>query len=311
MAVLKFKKKFLLIKMQAVEGTAEVPTGAANAIQTSSLDITPLEGTWLDRDIDKGALGNSLQLLVGTHVKCSFEVEMVGSGTVGVKPNYSPCLRMSAMNVVETATTNVIISPVSSNEEIATIYIHLDGQLHPLTDCKSNWSMTVSPLGIAKYKFDVIGLWADPTSVVDPTPDTSASKVPLAASAKNTPILTLGGVGYKTRDFSYDHGNDVKYNNVINQEFISIDDRSPKGSITIDQPPLATKNWYTSIKALETAAIVLQHDTRAGKITTFNWQECQLINPTRVDNSGRAGIKMDFVPLPTSAGDDEVIITLT
>lgn len=311
MAALKFKKKFLLIKMQAVEGTAEVPTGADNAIQTSNLEITPLEGTWLDRDIDKGALGNSLQLLVGKHVKCSFEVEIVGSGTLGVKPAYSPCLRMSAMNVFETLTTNVIISPVSSNEESATIYIHLDGQLHPMIDCKANWSMTVSPLGIAKYKFDVIGLWADPTSTIDPTPDTSGSKVPLAVSAQNTPVLTIGGVAYKTRDFSYDHGNDVKYNNVINQEFISVDERSPKGSITIDQTALSEKNWYTSITALETTAIVLQHDTRAGKISTFNWQECQLINPTQVDNSGRAGIKMDFVPLPTSAGDDEVIITLT
>jgi len=306
---LKFKKKILAFKLEVTEGTDAIPTGAANAILTQNLDISPMEGSVVNRDVDRAALGNDLSIHVGTHVKCSFEVEVAGAGAAGDAPAYGPVLRACGLSETITALTDVVYQPVSVNEESATIYIHLDGQLHKMLGCRGTFSLGLSPEGIPKYKFDFTGLWADPLTSADPTPDISAFQVPKAVTNANTPTFSLHGVAYNVSDFNYDHANEVVYRNVIGQESVFIADRAPKGNVTVDAPTLSTKNWFVDAKANALGAVQIIHGTAAGHIIQLDMPKVQLLSPKYGDSNGIRTIAMDMNIIPDT-GDDEFVLTI-
>ena len=307
---LSFKKKILLLKIESTEKTDAVPTGALNAFLTNGLTITPIETTEVDSDHDKGTMGNSLKYLVGSHVKCSFEIELATGGALGVLPAYAPALQICGMSVTETAATDVKIACASGGFDSATLYINIDGQLHPMVGARGSWSLAMSPQGIPRIKCDIIGLWVDPSSVPAPVVDKSMWKVPLPVDYHNTPTLTLHGGTYPISDFSYDHANDVKYRNVINDECVFISDRSPSGSVTLDAPKLSDKNWFTSIKAHEVGAVQVVHGSTAGNIIQIDMPVVQMTSPSYTDSDGAVGLQMTMNPMPTDAGDDEILITL-
>jgi len=306
---LKFKKKILVCKIETTEGVDASPAGAADAILTQNLDISPMEGSVVNRDVDSGMLGNDLSILVGTHVKCSFEVEVAGSGAAGTAPSYSSVLRACGLSETITALTDVVYQPVSVNEESVTLYLHLDGQLHKMVGCHGSFSLGFSPEGIPKYKFDMTGLWVDPLSSADAVPDVSGFQVPIAVTNANTPTFALHGVSYNVSDFNYDHANDVKYRNVIGQESVNITDRAPKGSVTIDAPALSTKNWFVDAKANNTGAVQIIHGTSAGHIIQLDMPKVQLLSPKYGDKDGIRTLSMDMNIIPVS-GDDEFILTI-
>jgi hypothetical protein len=276
---------------------------------TTNLDISPLEGTVVNRNLDRAALGNDLSIHVGSHVKCTFEVEFAGSGAAGTAPAYGAALRACGMNETVTATTSTAYKPVSIGSDSVTIYVHLDGQLHKIVGSKGTFSLVLSPLGIPYYKFDFTGLWVDPASVVDPTVDVTAFQQPIAITNANTPTLLVHGASYNVSDLSFDMANDVKYRNIVGQEAIIIADRAPKGAITIDSPALSVKNWFTTAKANTTGAFKLIHGTTAGNIIQIDMPKIQLLSPKYSDKDGTRSISMDMNVIPVT-GDDEIVITV-
>lgn len=310
---MKFRKKILLFKIQTAPDVDAVPTGAANAILTHNLEIMPLEGTVVKRNVDRAHLGNDLSIHVGTHVKCSFEVELAGAGaaavTAGTPPPYGPLLRACAWSELSTATQDTQYDPVDKDEEMGTAYIHLDGQKHAMLNCRGNVGFGLSPEGIPRYKFDFMGLWVDPAAVVDPTTDTSAFQVPKAVTNQNTPTFIVHGASYNVYEWNYDHGNKVEYKNVVGEESVEIVDREPKGSITIEAPPLGTKNWFTTIKNNIVADVQIIHGTETGDIVQFDAPQVQLLAPKYGEKKGIRTLKMDTSFIP-DAGADEVKLTI-
>lgn len=306
---LKFRKKVILAAVESTYGTDAAPTGAANAIQTSNLEIQPLEGDVVSRNTDRPTLGNELQIHVGTHVMCSFNVEIAGGGAVDTAPAYGPLLKAAAWAETVTASTSVEYDPVSSNEDSATLYIHLDGQKHALVGARGSVSLSLDPRGIPQYSFTFTGLWADPASVADPTPDYTAFQTPLAVTNDNTTTFTLHGTTPNVLGFSYDHANEVVYRNVVGEESVQIVDRAPAGQITIEAPPLSTKNWFTDAKANTTGALQIVHGTTAGNIVQLDAPTVQVLNPRYGESDGIRTIQMDLSFIPSASGDDEFKIT--
>ena len=53
------RKKFLVAKIEATEGTDPTPVGGSNAIQISSLELTPMESDNVQAAAFQGFIGNS------------------------------------------------------------------------------------------------------------------------------------------------------------------------------------------------------------------------------------------------------------
>lgn len=93
MSKIYYRKKTLLAAVESVYGTAATLDGATNAIQTSQLTISPLEGDALGLNLDKPNFGADLGTLVGKHVMVTFRVPLAGSGTAGTAPAWGVLMK--------------------------------------------------------------------------------------------------------------------------------------------------------------------------------------------------------------------------
>lgn len=304
------RKKILLAKIEGTYGTDPTPTGAANAMLTSNMSIRPLEGSTVNRNLDRPILGNDEAIHVGTHVAVEFDVEIAGAGAAGTAPAYGPLLKACGMAETINAGVSVVYDPVSTSFSSVTIYCHYDGGLHEMNGCRGTVSLRINPLGIPVYHFMFTGLYVAPTAVADPTPDWSAFTQPIAVDNTNTPTFTLHGSSYNLIDFSLDMANQVVYRNVVGTESVQIVDRAPAGSVTIEEPDLGTKNWYTTVKANTTGAVQLVHGTTAGNIVQIDGTTVQLLSPTKGETDGISTLQMNLAFIPSDSGDDEVSITV-
>jgi len=87
--------------------------------------------------------------------------------------------------------------------------------------------------------------------------------------------------------------------------------RKPKGSLTIELPNFATKDFLAIVTAQTTGSISWQHGQTAGNIITFTASTCAFDTPSIQEQDAITMITLPFRPLPTSAGNNEWSIALT
>ena len=84
------RKKGLAAKKEATYSVDPTVAEATDSIQTRVLEIVPLDGEFVSRELDSAVLGAEGEILVAKRVNMNFEVEAAGSGTAGTAPRQSP-----------------------------------------------------------------------------------------------------------------------------------------------------------------------------------------------------------------------------
>ena len=97
-------KKAIFAKIETTYGTA-VNTTSTDAILVSNLDLQPMQGDQVDRNLVKPYFGSSAVIQANTRTRVTFGVELAGTGTAGAVPHYGPLLRSCAMSQTITANT--------------------------------------------------------------------------------------------------------------------------------------------------------------------------------------------------------------
>lgn len=308
---LKWRKTVILAKLETTYGTDATPTGAANAIQISEATVTPLAGEEVERGLMRETLGADPSIPVNSHVTCEFTVEIAGSGTAGTAPAFGPLLRACAMAEVVDAGVSVAYNPVSEDEESASLYFHRDGNLFKLIGGRGNVSIEMNANNLPVFKFSFIGLWTAPSAAALPaSPDFSAFIAPLPVNKANTTTFTLHGFAAVMTAFTFDLGNAINHRDRVNSAEVNFSDRKMSGSVTIEEPPIATKNFYAIAKAATLDALQLIHGTVAGNIVQIDMPKVQIKSPGQSDDTGDVMLAMNLTPTP-DAGDDDVTITFT
>jgi hypothetical protein len=307
---LRTRKQAILAKIETTYGTDAGPTGAANAILATDLEIVPLEGQNVSRDLVRPYLGNDQQIPVGTHVSVTFKVEVAGAGAAGTAPGYGPLLRACGFAETVVADTEVTYDPVSSAFESVSLYVYKDGAIHKLLGARGSVSLDLAAKAIPKLTFRFLGLWADPAAAALPTLDTTAFKVPVPGSKAHTPTVTLHGVSSPCESLSVDLANNLVFRALVGAESVEITDRKPAGRIQIEDPGIAIKNFFVTAKDATLGAFQLVHGTAAGNIVQVDAANVQLLNPKYADSDGVQMLGMDLALVPSDAGDDEISITV-
>lgn len=308
---LKWRNKILLCRLETTYGTDPVPVGADHAFLATEVQLTPMEGNDVSRDLETPYLGAQGSIPTGLHRKLSFKVEMVGSGTAGTAPAWGPILR--ACGVAETidAGTSVTYNPISDDHESATFYIWIDTTLFKLTGTRGNCKFDASAQGIPYLEFEFTGLFSAATETVRVSPDLSGFQKPQVATDRNTPTFTIDGDDYIMRSFMLDMGNQVEPRFLINSEAILITDRADVLQTTIEAVPLTTFDPFTLAENQTTVPVVLEHGTIAGQRVALNIPTAQMQRPQGLDNAQNiVEWPLRMVPLPT-AGDDQWTLVLT
>ena len=311
----------ILLKPEVTYGTDPTPTGAANAMLVSNLNINPFNVTQVDRDLIRSYLGASEMLLGSRYVEMSFDVELAGAGTVAVAPAWGNSLLACAMAETVTATFRVDYTPVSSSFGSCTIYWYDDGLLHKATGARGApmFKLGINGRPVISYKF--LGLYTTPTAAANPSTTLTAWKAPQLICEANTLDVTFGGTHatgtapaitagtpYPSQGIEVDMGIKVDFNALLGGETVDITARAATAKVTLD---LTAAQEVTMMAAAEDATLQtvgLSHGTVANQKVMIWLPSVQITNVQKAEANGKRLVSLDLRCLPSSSGNDEVRI---
>lgn len=306
------RRRTILAKTETTYGTDSVPTGAANAILVRNIDITPLNATIVGRDLVRPFLGNFDQLIAMTNVQVSFEVEAAGSGAAGTVPAYGALLRACGMSETIAAGTSVTYAPVSTGFESVSIYFNVDGVQHRLTGCRGTVTASFTVGQIPVFRFTFTGIYNAPTDVAVPTV-TYTQQTPLPVNGTNTTNFSLLAYAGLMQSVEFDLAAEIQYRELVGTggRYVQYTDRKPSGTVTIEAPTMAQKNYFTDALGTSTGSLTFTHGTAAGNRIVFTAAQTDILNPTYTDDTGNQMLQIPVVFLPTSAGNNEFSFAFT
>lgn len=302
-----WKSKAILAKTETTYGTDAVPTGAANALVTTNFQINPLKTITVEREIDVPYMGARPSIPVAANMEMSFGVELAPSGTAGTAPAWGVLLRACGFAETTVASTSVAYNPISAGHESLTLYANIDGKNHKMLGARGTVSFKFNAKQVPMLEFTFQGLWVLATDTVLPAVTTSAWKTPLPVNNVNTGAFSLHGYSANLYAFEQAINNQIVYRNIVGAEDILQTDRKGSGSITIEDPLMVAKDYFTAIKNAVAGAFTVTHGTVAGAKVKID-ANLELNEPSYGQEDGIPTLKMSAKAVP-SAGNDELIIT--
>lgn len=305
------RKRLILVKAETTYGTDSSPVGS-DALLVRNLDITPLSGDLVSRDLIRPYLGNYDQLIAKTSVGISFEVELAGSGTAGTAPKYGAILKACGMSETVVASTSVTYAPVSASFSSATIYFNVDGILHKLTGCRGDLTMNCTVGAIPTLQFTMTGVYNAPTDTAAPTVTYAAQASPLIFRQGNTSGFSFFSYSGVLQSVEFNLANSLVYRELVGgTKETLLTDRKPAGTVMIEAPTIATKDYFSAAIASSYGNLTFLHGTTAGNRFTFTSSQVDVTNPTYQDQDSVMMLSVPFVSVPTTAGNDEFTFAFT
>jgi len=281
MAKQRFNRVALLAAIEATYGTDVEPTGALNAILTRNLEIRPLQGDELRRELDKGTFGNDPGTLLGQHTEITFEVEIAGAGTAGDLPAYDPLLRAAGHaqdGDDPTTPTEIYYDPIDDDVPSVTLYFYGDKTLHKVVGARGSVTMTLAKRQYGIFSFTFMGLIDDIAGGTIPTLDQSAFVKPIPFRATNVDFSLFGDTR-PMHSLTINGGQTVSFYENSEEETLEQEDRESSWEATIEHPDLSTWDVYAAIRNDTIGALQMVLGTTAGNIVQVDAGEVQMLSP--------------------------------
>jgi hypothetical protein len=306
------RKTYLLAKTEGTYGTSAAPANT-DAVLVRSLELTPLAGDVVSRDLIRPYLGNSEGLIAKTYVELKFECELSGSGTAGTAPKYDAILRSAGLAATTVASTSVSYAPVSSSFSSCTLVYNSDGLNHLVTGCRGSFSIKAEVGQIPTIAFTMTGIYNAPTDVSPVSATYSAQATPLVFRQGNTSAFSIFGYSGLLQSFDFDMANAVTYRQLVGSSTgeVLVTDRKPSGSCQIEAPTLAIKDFFQVALGTATGSISFLHGTAAGNRVTFTAPQADITTPAYAEADGVLMLNLPYVAVPGSSGNDELALLFT
>jgi hypothetical protein len=303
---LRTSQTLLLAKAESSFATDPTPTGSANYVLVRNVEITPIVADQVERTVVRGYMGNYDQLLANVHVEVSFSCELVGSGAAGTAPKFSNLLLSCGTALTTASGTSDTYAPISASFPSSTLWFYIDGQRHKITGARGSFAINAEVSAIPSLDFTFQGIYNAPDASANPTPTTSLQSTPVIFNKDNTTGFQLHSYAGALQSVSFDVANNLVYTERVGgTKGTEITNRAPSGSVTIEAPPLGTKNYFTIANTTATGNLVFQHGQTAGNRVTLTLGQVDLQGPTYSDADGVSMLNIDYTAIPTAAGNDE------
>ncbi len=311
--MLKYNKKALLLKLEVTYGTDPTPAEATDALLAYECEIEPLKLQTDRREFALPHFGNQGELVAGQYVAVRFKVPIAGSGAAGSAPKYGSalisCGLAETLNVGVSAVYNPT-TPAASADKSAAIYYKMDGRLHKVLGALGSVMAVLEAGRKPYYQFSYVGLYAGPSDAALAALTLTAFQKELPVNNANTTPNTLHTFAGKLRRQEFDLGNVIDYRNLPNSEAVRYLDRKSVARFTLEDELVATKDWWTTIKAATLGAWTVTHGTAAGNKVKIDAANVQLLEPSLSSENGTAMISFPANLTPSNAGNDELSITV-
>ncbi|OIP98856.1 MAG: hypothetical protein AUK35_09655 [Zetaproteobacteria bacterium CG2_30_46_52] len=306
----KAKRMGIAVAVETMYGSDKLPTAALNAMLVENVKLGALDGDEIERPhVRPGSSGAFFKTLINKRVTLSFDVRLRGAGAAGGMPAIDPIMRAIGFAGFTVASTHRQYKLVSDGEESATVYLFRGGATagirHRLLGVRGAWKFTVSGKSDGILSVSLIGLYTDPTSHPMPADFnfTGFTAVPIPPVNKQNTTFTLGGYAAILEKLDIDSGIKAVHRPLVNYESVDITERAITGSITIQEPTLATKDFFSSAYG-DPEVLVFENGLSAGQIIRIDGPRVQRLKPELGESEGIANLTIPLVFLPSDGGDD-------
>jgi hypothetical protein len=300
-------KRYVLGKIDAVYGTDPVPTVAANAILVKNLNFDPGKFSYASRkDLALPAFGKLASKTAHKWNGISFDVEVSGAAAAGTAPPYGPLLRGCGLSETIVASTSVTYAPVSSSLESVTMYGNKDGMLSKFISSRGSVALVFENEEIPVWRHKFASLYSAPADVAMSAQTLTAHQEPQPMNKTLTTSISLHGYACGLWAATLDMGNVFGYVPFPGgSEQVFITDAERLGSVEIEYPTVAQKDFHAIVDSGATGSFSLVHGTGAGKILTVTAGQVRLTNPRGSNRRGVRTLIMDLECPPTLAFNNE------
>jgi len=299
------RKRVILIEAESSYGTDPTPA-ATDVVLVRDLSITPQSSDVVNRDVVRPYLGASQQLLANTKVECTFSVELAGSGTAGTAPRYGSALKACGFSETVVANTSVTYEPISASFSSVTIHYNVDGVRHIVTGCRGTFSLNGSVGEIPSIDFTFTGIYNAPTDTALPSVTYGNQATPLIFKNGNTTSFQLLSYAGALMNLTMDVGNSLVYRELVGgTKEVLLTDRAANGSVTIEAPTMAQKDYFAAALVDTTLGnLTVTHGTAAGNICAFSSTKVDIGDVAYGEADGVTMLEIPYTLVPSSANDE-------
>ena len=309
------RKTWLLAKIESSEGTDPTPVGGSNAIQVSSVEVTPIEADTVQPEAFQGFIGNSTRgtILANKRVSVSFDVELSGSGAAGTAPGYGPLLKSCGLSETVVSSTSVTYAPVSASFSSCTIYCFYDGTRHKITGARGTVTFNMVAGQFATADFQFIGTYNAPDGTAMSGTWTLANQA-AALEVNDTNVTTAtfhGATSQRIESLDLALNNELTYKETASNKQTLIVNRAPGGTAVIEAPAIGTTDYFAKAVAVATGATDVILGASAGNIVRLKADQTDITGASYGDTNGVRSLNIPYLALPTTAGNNEMSLIFT
>lgn len=242
-----------------------------------------------------------------------------GNGQVRVITGYNGTTKVATVTPNWTtppdATTTYSIDaqvgyhPISAAIESASIYFYYADKLHKLLGARGDASVRFMRGERPMASLEFQGLYGGIVDDSFPTGQVlTGFQTPLGVNNQNTSLVSVHDFAAKLYSLEMRLANAVSYRNIPGAEDVRINDREPSGSVEIEQPTIAQKDYPTIVRAGTLGQVSLTHGTSNGNKVAFDAIQAQLTNPRSGSQDGDVTSQFDLEFNPSATGNDEVVV---
>ena len=303
------RKRVILIEAESSYGTDPTPA-ATDVVLVTDLSITPQSSDVVNRDVVRPFLGSSQQLLANTRVECTFSVEFAvveqPEQHLGTEVRLRPC----GLSETVASGTSVTYEPISANFSSVTIHYNVDGVRHIVTGCRGNVALSAEVGAIPTLDFTFTGIYNAPTDTALPSVTYGNQATPLIFKNGNTTSFQLLSFAGALQSLNFDIGNSIVYRELVGgTKEVLLTDRAANGSVTIEAPTLAQKDYFSAALSDTTLGnLTVTHGTAAGNICRLTSTKVDIGDVSYGEMDGVTMLEIPYTLVPSSANDELSIV---
>jgi hypothetical protein len=315
-----FRNTVIQVKVEVTYGTNPGSWAATDCLLISDAKFE-IDRDLVPRNLIRGFMGGSDQLVGTRRSNITFTVELAGAGAAGTAPAWGKLLRMCGMAEAITALSRVEYTPVSTAFTSATIRYFIDGVMYVSVGARGTAKFMLNAYDRPVIEFTMQGFDTNATELSLPSPTLTAWQRPQVVTDANSGDIILGGsysagaitIGggstLKSKGIEIDLGNKVSHMKMLGGESIDIVDREATGKMSVELTAAQEVTWRTDINANTLSTLAFRHGSAAGNQIIVFAPAVQRVTPQMEDYEGGVLMSTELRLLP-SAGNDELMVVV-
>ncbi len=155
------------------------------------------------------------------------------------------------------------------------------------------------------------GLYNAPTDTTMPTCTFQNQADPLVFKNGNTSAFQFHSFAASLQSFTFDMNNEIVYRELVGgTKEVQINNRTPSGTVQIENVALSAKNFFTNATSNVSGNNTFLHGTTAGNKLTVTMPKANITAPAYASVDEIDMLDLAYTAVPNS-GNDEVSLVFT